>query len=106
MTTHFLHDTTTLLGPVPAPHPAQPGHDHHHRDHPDRHAADVRVRLRRRDRHRRDKYVNYLLPGILLITVASGVAYTALRLFTDISSGIFERFQSMPIARSAVLWAT
>jgi ABC-2 type transport system permease protein len=50
------------------------------------------------------KYVNYLLPGILLITVASGVAYTALRLFTDVSSGIFERFQSMPIARSAVLW--
>jgi ABC-2 type transport system permease protein len=50
------------------------------------------------------KYVNYLLPGILLITVASGVAYTAVRLYTDISSGIFERFQSMPIARSAVLW--
>jgi ABC-2 type transport system permease protein len=49
-------------------------------------------------------YVNYLLPGILLITVASGVAYTALRLFTDVSSGIAERFQSMPIARSAVLW--
>ncbi len=40
----------------------------------------------------------------MLITVASGVAYTALRLYTDISSGIFERFQSMPIARSAVLW--
>ena len=51
-----------------------------------------------------DRYVNYLLPGILLITVASGVAYTALRLFTDVSGGIFERFQSMPIARSAVLW--
>lgn len=50
------------------------------------------------------KYVNYLLPGILLITVASGVAYTAVRLFSDVSSGIFERFQSMPIARSAVLW--
>lgn len=50
------------------------------------------------------KYVNYLLPGILLITVASGVAYTSLRLYTDVSSGIFERFQSMPIARSAVLW--
>jgi ABC-2 type transport system permease protein len=28
-----------------------------------------------------------------------------LRLYTDISSGVFERFQSMPIARSAVLWA-
>jgi ABC-2 type transport system permease protein len=51
-----------------------------------------------------DRYVDYLLPGILLITVASGVAYTSLRLFTDIASGIFERFQSMPIARSAVLW--
>jgi ABC-2 type transport system permease protein len=50
-------------------------------------------------------YVDYLLPGILLITVASGVAYTSLRLFTDVSSGIFERLQSMPIARSAVLWA-
>ena len=49
-------------------------------------------------------YVDYLLPGILLITVASGVAYTALRLYTDTASGIFERFQSMPIARSAVLW--
>lgn len=52
-----------------------------------------------------EKYVNYLLPGILLITVASGIAYTAYRLFTDVSSGIFERFQSMPIARSALLWS-
>jgi ABC-2 type transport system permease protein len=50
------------------------------------------------------RYVNYLLPGILLITVASGIAYTAFRLFLDVSGGIFERFQSMPIARSAVLW--
>lgn len=50
-------------------------------------------------------YIDYMLPGILLITIASGVAYTALRLFTDLSSGIFERFQSMPIARSSILWA-
>lgn len=50
-------------------------------------------------------YVNYLLPGILLITVASGIAYTALRLFTDVSGGLFERFQSMPISRSALLWS-
>ena len=49
-------------------------------------------------------YVDYLLPGVLLITIASGIAYTALRLFTDVSGGIFERFQSMPIARSAILW--
>jgi len=50
-------------------------------------------------------YVTYLLPGILLITVASGIAYTAFRLFMDMQSGIFERFNSMPIARSSVLWA-
>ena len=52
-----------------------------------------------------NNYVNYLLPGILLITVASGISYTAYRLFLDMKSGIFERFHSMPIARSAVLWA-
>jgi ABC-2 type transport system permease protein len=50
-------------------------------------------------------YVSYLLPGILLITIASGIAYTALRLFLDMKGGIFERFQSMPIARASVLWA-
>ncbi|MFP3462054.1 ABC transporter permease [Arthrobacter globiformis] len=52
-----------------------------------------------------DNYINYLLPGIMLIAVASGIAYTAVRLFTDMKSGIFERFHSMPIARSSVLWA-
>ncbi len=51
-----------------------------------------------------DRYVNYLLPGILLITIASGVSYTAFRLFNDLQGGIFERFHSMPIARSSVLW--
>ena len=50
-------------------------------------------------------YVDYMLPGILLITIASGISYTALRLFTDMRGGIFERFQSMPITRSGVLWA-
>jgi ABC-2 type transport system permease protein len=50
-------------------------------------------------------YVNYMLPGILLITIASGISYTAFRLFSDMQGGIFERFQSMPIARSGVLWA-
>lgn len=52
-----------------------------------------------------DSYVNYLLPGILLITIASSISYTAFRLFMDMKSGMFERFQSMPIARSSVLWA-
>ena len=51
-----------------------------------------------------EPYVTYLLPGILLITIASGVAYTSYRLFLDLQGGIVERFQSMPIGRSAVLW--
>jgi ABC-2 type transport system permease protein len=51
------------------------------------------------------RYVQYLLPGILVITIASGISYTAYRLFLDMQSGIFERFQSLPIARSSVLWA-
>ena len=52
-----------------------------------------------------DRYVDYLLPGILLITIAMGISYAAVRLFADMQSGIFERFQSMPIARPAALWA-
>jgi ABC-2 type transport system permease protein len=51
-----------------------------------------------------DNYVNYLLPGILLIAIVSGISYTAYRLFMDMQRGIFERFHSMPIARSTVLW--
>ncbi|RAU97917.1 ABC transporter permease [Paenibacillus sp. YN15] len=51
-----------------------------------------------------DNYVNYLLPGILLIAVASGISYTAYRLFLDKQRGIIERFHSMPVARSSVLW--
>lgn len=50
-------------------------------------------------------YVNYQLPGILLMAIASGIAYTAFRLFTDMQKGLFSRFNSMPISRSSVLWA-
>ncbi|MDN3483125.1 ABC transporter permease [Arthrobacter sp. APC 3897] len=52
-----------------------------------------------------EPYLDYMLPGILLITIASGVAYTSFRLFMDLQGGIFERFSSMPIARSSLLWA-
>jgi ABC-2 type transport system permease protein len=51
-----------------------------------------------------DNYVNYLLPGILLITIANGIGYVSYRLFMDKQRGIFERFHSMPVARSAALW--
>jgi len=50
-------------------------------------------------------YTNYLLPGILLITVGSSVAYTALRMYSDSSTGITARLRTMPISRSAVLWS-
>ncbi|MBU8772663.1 ABC transporter permease [Cytobacillus oceanisediminis] len=52
-----------------------------------------------------DNYVNYLLPGILLMAIASGVAYTSVRLFMDVKSGLMSRFITMPIKRSSVLWA-
>ncbi|MEI4615778.1 ABC transporter permease [Bacillus cereus] len=48
-----------------------------------------------------ENYVNYLLPGILLMAIASGVAYTSVRLFTDVKSGLMARF----IKRSSILWA-
>ncbi|WP_317125503.1 ABC transporter permease [Taibaiella koreensis] len=51
-----------------------------------------------------DNYVNYLLPGILLIAIANSVGYVSYRLFLDKQRGIFERFNSMPIARSTALW--
>ncbi len=51
-----------------------------------------------------DNYVNYMLPGILLIAIASGVSYTAVRIFNDTQKGIVARFHSMPVARSSVLW--
>jgi ABC-2 type transport system permease protein len=56
-------------------------------------------------KHGSGAYVTYLLPGILLITIASGISYTAFRLFTDMQGGIIERLQSMPIARASVLWS-
>ncbi len=49
------------------------------------------------------KYINYVLPGIILMTISSGVAYTAVGLNMDITSGFFDRFRSMPIAESSIL---
>jgi ABC-2 type transport system permease protein len=49
-------------------------------------------------------YVSYMLPGILLMAIASGISYTAFRLFTDVQGGIVARFSSMPIKRSSMLW--
>ena len=50
-------------------------------------------------------YVNFQLPGILVMTIAYNTTYTALRMFNDKEKGIFNRFNSMPISRSSALWA-
>jgi ABC transporter DrrB family efflux protein len=48
-------------------------------------------------------YVDYLMPGIFVQTVAFGATNTAIGLATDAKSGLLERFHSLPMARSAVL---
>ncbi|HLI74122.1 MAG TPA: ABC transporter permease [Acidimicrobiales bacterium] len=48
-------------------------------------------------------YVNYVAPGILLITVAAAVQGTAVTVAMDMTGGIIDRFRTMAIARSAVL---
>lgn len=48
-------------------------------------------------------YVNYIMPVILLMTIASGVAYTAFRVNNDVTSGMFARLRTLPIARASIL---
>jgi ABC-2 type transport system permease protein len=51
----------------------------------------------------RDGYLNYVTPGILLMTVAAAVQGTAIVVAMDMTGGIIDRFRTMAIARSAVL---
>jgi ABC-2 type transport system permease protein len=48
-------------------------------------------------------YVDYLMPGIFVQTVVFGSLAAAVGLATDLKSGLLERFQSLPMSRSAVL---
>jgi ABC-2 type transport system permease protein len=48
-------------------------------------------------------YLNYVTPGILLMTVAAAVQGTAIVVAMDMTSGITDRFRTMSIARAAVL---
>jgi ABC-2 type transport system permease protein len=49
------------------------------------------------------KYINFITPGIIILTVVSGIAYAAFRLSTDMQKGIINRFRTMPVAPSAIL---
>jgi ABC-2 type transport system permease protein len=48
-------------------------------------------------------YLNYVTPGILLMTVAAAVQGTAIVVAMDMTGGITDRFRTMAIARGAVL---
>ena len=48
-------------------------------------------------------YIDFLLPGILVQTVLFGTSATGVGLAEDISKGTFDRYRSLPMARSAVL---
>jgi ABC-2 type transport system permease protein len=48
-------------------------------------------------------YVDFITPGIVIMTVFSGIAYAALRLSMDLQKGIVSRFRTMPVAPSSVL---
>lgn len=48
-------------------------------------------------------YVDYVAPGIILITVASGCTATAVAVCIDMTGGIINRFRTMAISRGAVL---
>jgi ABC-2 type transport system permease protein len=49
------------------------------------------------------EYVDFITPGVVIITVASGIAYAAVRLSTDLQQGIISRFRTMPVTPSSVL---
>ena len=48
-------------------------------------------------------YVDFITPGVIVMTVTSGIAYAAVRLSTDLQQGIISRFRTMPVAPSSVL---
>ena len=48
-------------------------------------------------------YVDFITPGVVIMTVISGIAYAALRLSTDLQKGIISRFRTMPVTPSSVL---
>ena len=49
------------------------------------------------------KYINFLLPGIMVQVTLFGGLQTGIGLARDINSGIIDRFRSLPMSRAAVL---
>jgi ABC-2 type transport system permease protein len=49
------------------------------------------------------KYIDFITPTIIIMTVVSGIAYAAVRLSMDMQNGIINRFKTMPVAPSSIL---
>ncbi|WP_233532683.1 ABC transporter permease [Antrihabitans sp. YC2-6] len=49
------------------------------------------------------EYINYVVPGIILLCAGFGAGTTAVSVSTDMTDGIIDRFRTMSISRSAVL---
>jgi len=48
-------------------------------------------------------YVTFITPGVIIMTVLSGISYAAVRLSMDLQKGIINRFRTMPVAPSSIL---
>ncbi len=49
-----------------------------------------------------EKYVNYVVPGLIVLCAGVGAGTTAVAVATDMTNGIVDRFRSMPIAASSI----
>lgn len=50
-----------------------------------------------------ENYIDYLLPGILVLSLAFGASQTGVAIADDIATGMIDRFRTLPMTRSAVL---
>ena len=55
------------------------------------------------DAARGASYVDFLVPGILMMTVAAGCGPTAINVHTDMAGGFVDRIRAMPVTRGALL---
>ena len=51
-----------------------------------------------------ERYIDYALPGIWVLSIAFGASQTGVAVADDLATGMIDRFRALPLARSAVLW--
>ncbi|MGW1345735.1 ABC transporter permease [Kribbella sp. NPDC002412] len=50
-----------------------------------------------------EEYIDYVLPGIFVLSIAFGASQTGVAVADDLATGMIDRFRALPMARSAVL---